>query len=159
MSRNYNTMGTISKERYKDLINEMPEIERYFKKHLYKYEDKKETFMKDMMSKITYFKESYGINESLTHEIMYKFEIEYHNAGETILRENDEIEDIIIVSHGNLEVYTEFEGNKFVIENLWTGSILNYKTIFTADIMQTNVACTENTYLLKLKKSKLEAIA
>ena len=46
---------------------------------------------------------------------------------------------MIFVVNGVLEVYTEFEGNEFVIEKLKPGSILNYRNIFTDDKMKVKV--------------------
>ena len=60
----------------------------------------------------------------------------YYEADESVLREGDEVNEIMIVVHGSLEVFTEFEGNTFIIETLKPGSILNYKSIFTDDVMK-----------------------
>jgi len=38
-----------------------------------------------------------------------------------------------------LEVYTEFEGNEFILEILNPGSILNYRNVFTDDKMEVEV--------------------
>ena len=54
---------------------------------------------------------------------------------------------------GCLEVYTEFEGNDFVLEKLKPGSILNYRSILTDDRMQVKVRSKltgDGTYIQKL---------
>ena len=86
MSRNYNTMGTISKEQFSDLMSEMPELEHYFKKHLYEYDDEMETFKRQMMKKIQYFGSNY-LDTHLFYEILYKFEIQFYPKGSIILQE------------------------------------------------------------------------
>ena len=61
--------------------------------------------------------------------------MKFYDQGEVLLKEWDEIEKIIFVVNGNLEVFSEFEGNEFIIEKLKPGSILNYRNIFTDDKM------------------------
>jgi CRP-like cAMP-binding protein len=56
-----------------------------------------------------------------------------------LLKEGDPTDKIFFVVHGILEVYTEMEGNDFVIDKLKPGSILNYRNIFTDDNMKVNV--------------------
>lgn len=59
----------------------------------------------------------------------------FYESDKYVLREKDEVNEILFVVHGSLEVFTEFEGNTFIIETLKPGSILNYRTIFTDDKM------------------------
>jgi CRP-like cAMP-binding protein len=61
--------------------------------------------------------------------------MKFYNAGEILLKEEDPVDKIIFVVNGNLEVFTEFEGNEFIIELLKPGSILNFSTVFTDDKM------------------------
>ena len=57
-----------------------------------------------------------------------------------------------------LEVYTDFEGNEFIIEKLPHGSVLNYRGIFNGDYMHTNVRALNNTHLRELTLDKLNEI-
>jgi len=43
-SRNYNTMATISKQSFKDLMNEMPQLLISLKRHVYRYSDPMKTY-------------------------------------------------------------------------------------------------------------------
>ena len=65
--------------------------------------------------------------------------MEFYNQGDILIEEEDDIDKIIFVVSGCLEVYTEFEGNEFVIEKLKPGSILNYTNIFMDEKMQVSV--------------------
>ena len=56
----------------------------------------------------------------------------------------------MIVESGQLEVYTECEGNHFVIEYLNQGSILNYRSFFMEDQMHINVKCVVDSKILYL---------
>ena len=42
-------------------------------------------------------------------------------------------------------MFTDFEGNEFIIETLKAGSILNFRLIFTDDLMEVNVRALSNT--------------
>ena len=43
-SRNYNTMATLTKQSFKDLMNEIPEILNHLKQHIYRYDDPLKTY-------------------------------------------------------------------------------------------------------------------
>lgn len=59
---------------------------------------------------------------------------------------------------GRLEVFTTFEGNEFIFEYLPAGSILNYRVLFTDDIMEFNVRFAQPTYLLQISLDSLEIL-
>jgi len=50
-----------------------------------------------------------------------------------LLKEGEKADCIIIILYGCCEVQASFEGNKFVIEHLFEGSIINYTNFFTED--------------------------
>lgn len=56
-----------------------------------------------------------------------------------ILKEQDETTKIYIVSSGCMVLYTEQEGNEFIVEKLYQGAILNHRVLFTDDQMHLNV--------------------
>ena len=58
-----------------------------------------------------------------------------------IIREYDNCDQIIMIYSGTVEVYSEFEGNEFVLEKLGQGSILNHRAFFMEDLMYVNVRC------------------
>ena len=48
-----------------------------------------------------------------------------------------------------VELYTEFEGNEFVLERLISGSIINQRVLFMEDLMYVNVrAAKEGAHIL-----------
>lgn len=62
-------------------------------------------------------------------------EIQNFEAGTVIMKPGDEIEEILIVYSGELEVYTTMSGNEkeedeFVIDKLYSGSVINYRCFF-----------------------------
>ena len=69
-----------------------------------------------------------------------------------LLKEGHKVEFISFVLNGQLEVYTEFEGNEFILDKLYSGSILNAKTFIIEDKMRVSVRSSSSTssYVLKL---------
>jgi signal-transduction protein with cAMP-binding, CBS, and nucleotidyltransferase domain len=131
-------MATVSKQAFKDLMNEMPDLLLSLKRHIYRYEDPLKTYTSEMMIKLPYFDKNY-MNKHIFHKILYCFQMKFYGKGDLVLKEDDEIDQIIFVVHGSLEIFTEFEGNDFIIETLKPGSILNYKTMFMDDTMKVQV--------------------
>ena len=86
------------------------------------------------MVKLPYFGKNY-MNKHIFHKILYSFQMKFYNHGDVLLREGDEIDKIIFVVNGSLDVFSEFEGNEFIIDKLKPGSILNYRNILTDDKM------------------------
>jgi signal-transduction protein with cAMP-binding, CBS, and nucleotidyltransferase domain len=72
---------------------------------------------------------------------MYKLIPKRYEAGNVILKVGQKIDNVIFVLNGVLEVYTELEGNEFLIEKLYSGSVLNYRSFILEDVMQVNVRC------------------
>lgn len=71
-----------------------------------------------------------------------------------LYKERDIIEEMYIVQDGCLEVYTECEGNEFVIVKLERGSMLNQNILFNGDSMTVKVRASKSTviYMLTCKK-------
>lgn len=63
-----------------------------------------------------------------------------------------------MIESGCIELYTEFEGNEFVLEKLTTGSVLNHRCLFTEDSMSINVRASELTYILKLEEKSIQKV-
>lgn len=42
---------------------------------------------------------------------------------------------------GEVEIYTEFEGNEFIIERMFKGSFINVKQFLLEDINQVYIRC------------------
>ena len=135
-------------------MNEVPLLLNCFQTHLFHYSDPMKKFMKKAIQQIPYLGPLF-LNEQLFHKVLYQFRLRLINSGEIILEEKDVINTIIIVEHGVLEVFTEFEGNEFVIEKLTAGSVLNYRSIHLEDLMYVNVRAVGQVHLRLLKISKI----
>ena len=58
-----------------------------------------------------------------------------------IIKVNDYFDKIVFIERGCIEVYTEFEGNEFVIERLGPGAVINQKGFFVDDKDSVNMRC------------------
>lgn len=56
----------------------------------------------------------------------------------------DDIDAILFLETGELEVYTEIGEVEFIIDKLYAGSCLNYRSFFQDDLMNVSVRCVEN---------------
>jgi CRP-like cAMP-binding protein len=145
VSRNYNTMAIINKQQILDLLNEIPGYKSQLMRTIYSYNDPMKENTKKIITRIPYFGPNY-LNKHLFHLILYNFRLKFYPSDELILKEGvDESDRIIVLVSGKLEIYSDFEGNEFIIEVLKPGSILNHRMIFTEDTMQVNVRTLGNT--------------
>ena len=78
--------------------------------------------------------------------------------GTYLLQERDKVDTIYIVISGLLEVYTEFDGNEFLLERLGPGSVINYRTIFMEEEVYVNIKAITITHLQQLTCEKLDEI-
>jgi len=62
-------------------------------------------------------------------------------VGDEIIREGVQADSLMFIEEGVVEVYTEFEGNTFLLENLEQGSVINPRAFFVEDLMYVNIRC------------------
>lgn len=81
----------------------------------------------------------------------------YYEPGRILYRKGDQVDCLMIVEHGEIEVYSDFEGNEFIIERLPAGSVINQKTLFSLDMMYVNFRASSQSgaYVLILDEDGL----
>lgn len=72
------------------------------------------------------------------------------------MKESQEVKTLMFIEHGMAEVYTECEGNEFIIDRLYEGSIINYRTFIMEDIMSVNIRAVENVSMLELNHTAFD---
>ena len=80
---------------------------------------------------------------------------ERYEADQIVLRESTPVTSIMFVLTGALEVYTDFEGNDFVIDIMYSGSIINEKNFFQEDDMWVNLRCKEPAIVIVFNRELL----
>ena len=79
-------MAVINTQRYKDLINEVPQYSIDLKRHIYSYNEDMKEYIKHILCKIPYFGPQY-LNKHLFHTILYNLEEQYYPQGHILLKE------------------------------------------------------------------------
>jgi CRP-like cAMP-binding protein len=91
------------------------------------------------------------------YDIIYNCKPKYYNPGDTVQRASykTRAEAMFIVERGEIEVFTECEGNEFVLDRLHSGSIVNFRTFLMDDLIQADMRCTEGCKVLELSLETL----
>ena len=92
------------------------------------------------------------------YDIIYSLETQRKAKGEILQRRGDDADELYFLQSGIIEVYTEFEGKEFVIERLFRGSIVNYRTFFMEERGVCALRFATASVLKALHKDKMEAI-
>jgi CRP-like cAMP-binding protein len=74
----------------------------------------------------------------------------FFEQGQMVAKEMTNADHILIVVNGCCELYTEFEGNEFVIERVYKGGIINSRSFLMEDMIYCNIRAVQNTRLLQL---------
>ena len=167
-SLNYGSLAKLTKPGYKVLLSNFASLERCFKEYIFKYKDDLRAFLEMEAEKIDYFRPLQMITKQ---ELLFNMERKTYNEGDKIFRINDEIDRLIIIQSGIVELSIpydkrapeeqvdrdEMKTRQFVVERLTTGAVINHQAFVVKDIADTEyscrtpVACFELSYL-KFKK-------
>ena len=154
VSRNYNTMARLGYANWREVVNEYPKYLKLLKKHLYRYNDVKKQFFKQLICRVFYFAE--GLTQDMFHDLIYKLVPKQYEKGQILLKEYSNANSLLFVEYGLVEVFFELEGNEFIVDNLHPGSVINYRSFFMEDLMHVTMRCKENTRILELTKKTFE---
>jgi CRP-like cAMP-binding protein len=94
----------------------------------------------------------------MIHTLIYTLKSQQLEEGSMVLKIGDEIDRIIFVERGQIEVYTEFEGNEFVIDRLGPGAVINPGSFWLGDLMTVNMRCGMFTAIYSLSKEDVDLI-
>ena len=74
------------------------------------------------------------------------------------MKEYSNANSLMFVESGMIEVFTEFEGNEFLIEKLYPGSVINFRAFFMEDLNYVNMRAVKFTRILELTHDIMEKI-
>lgn len=130
---------------------------RALRQHVLSYKDPNIKFLKYSLSQLPYLRHA-KIESVLA--MLFAFRPAYYEAGQYVFRQRrHQTERIIIVNSGVLELFTEFEGNEFIIERLEKYSIINGKNIFLEDFFYCSARCQTPCVTLELPEEQLWRVA
>jgi CRP-like cAMP-binding protein len=157
-SRNYNTMARISYHQYREIVNEFPEFLKVLKRHIQTYKDITQNFLQEMILRLPFVKHAPEIDIFTIFSLMYRMKVKKYEEDQAVIKETAQCSEIMFVQSGILEVYTEFEGNEFVIDRLHMGSIINFRSFFTEDNMWVNIRCRQSAVVSSIDSSLINEL-
>ena len=107
----------------------------------------------ELIRKISYIRKS---SRDCHYDIVYALREKFYEEGDLILRQNEKADCIIMIQSGCCEVFTQFEGNEFIIDRLYPGSVINHRALIMEDKAYASIRCTEFTKTLMLNKETIE---
>lgn len=131
-------MAHLSWDKYRNIVCEYPEFKKSLRKCVREYHDPQKQFFLKALKLIPYFKNAPW---TFMQEAMYSFKEHIIEKGQSLLREGSNATGILIVEKGCIEVYTEFEGNQFILDRLYPGSVINHRAFLMGDVMYVNMVC------------------
>ena len=85
-------------------------------------------FITDSIQKVEYFKD---IEDDALHDIIYNLSVQKYYKDDLLQQPGDNATTLFFLQDGVIEIFTKTENNhEFVLEKLFRGSIINYRTFF-----------------------------
>ena len=86
-------------------------------------------FIKNALKQLPFFQHLKD-TDTIFYEVIFKCVTFKRNQGDTLIKKGDDINNIYIVEQGIVEVSIMISGKPIVLERLFRGSVINFKTIF-----------------------------
>ena len=67
-------------------------------------------------------------------------------------------QELLLIEYGVIEIFTYFEGNEFILERLYRGTVLNHRNIFMEDNNYVYAKCRTDVNILCLHLDKLNEL-
>tara|TARA_B110000285_G_C14904773_1_gene505008 strand:+ start:481 stop:816 length:336 start_codon:yes stop_codon:yes gene_type:complete len=88
-------------------------------------------FTKKNIQRVDYFK---NIGDDALHDIIYNLKIKMFKKGDILQSPGDNATSLFFLQDGVIEIFTQTENNhEFILEKLFRGSIINFRTFFMED--------------------------
>jgi CRP-like cAMP-binding protein len=153
----YCTIGKLMQKDFNDIVLEHPKILQYVKEGIFEYNDKDMRFIKMALKQLPFF--AYLQDRDLIlFDIIYSLNTFKMNAQAMLMSVGDTISEIYIVEKGMVELYVNINGKELVLERLFRGSVINYKTIFREENCQVSMRFASESVIKSLSLVDLKAI-
>ena len=114
-------------------------------------------FIKRSMKQVPYFQHLQH-DDPILYDIIYQLDTKTMIKGAELQKAGDNADELYFLQSGMIEVYTEFEKREFVIERLFKGSIVNYRTFFMEERGTVNLRFAAPSVLKVLSQQKMNSI-
>ena len=114
-------------------------------------------FIVENLQKIEYFKD---IGNDALHDIIYNLETKKYLKNEILQEPGDNATSLFFLQDGVIEIFTKTENNHvFMLEKLFRGSIINYRTFFMEEGGQVYYRFGKNSICAILTYDTMEEVA
>lgn len=152
---NYSTLAFINKPTFKDMCQQFPDLEVKMKENLKKYQDRLKLFCKLSLKEIPYLKK---LSEKSLEEITYHLKQKYYDANDIIFRAGDAVEDIDLITRGEVDLILNVDNHDLVLHNLYQGCYMGgYKALSDNTYAHTARAVT-NVTIHSLSKDSISLL-
>lgn len=97
-------------------------------------------------------------DDEVLFDLMFSLQPKSFEKDSTLLDEEKPADALYFIEEGIVEVFTKFENNEFVLEQLHKGSAINHRCFFMQDFMYVNLRCQTDAKLLVLTSSKMKEL-
>ena len=94
-------------------------------------------------------------DDPILYDIIYLLDTKTMIKGAELQKAGADADELYFLQSGMIEVYTEFEKKEFVIERLFKGSIVNYRTFFMEERGSVSLRFAAPSVLKVLSKEKM----
>jgi len=105
VSEGYNTYARLTKERFRNLISEVPTLLTEFEKHVFSYNDKVKKFILKALAKLPFL---VGVEEGALHSVLYLLQHRQYEKGSSVFKPGEDQRTFRIVKEGQIELYVSF---------------------------------------------------
>lgn len=94
------------------------ELTQKMKEKLKTYNDKLKVFLKCILRTIPFM---HDLSDESIEEVTYHLKQKYYDPGEIIFRAGDQVEHILLITRGEVDLLMNIENHDFVVHHLYQG--------------------------------------
>ena len=108
-----------------------------------------------MLNKLPFFK---GCKKEGQHHFYYSMSYITYDKDFIIFSPGEDLYKLYLLMNGVLEFVTYFDGNEFVLERVYGGSIINYRNFFMDDEAQVYCRVLRTSFVCEIHVSEVNVI-
>lgn len=157
-TKNYSTLGKLSHMHFKELCRIYPDMKSRLRSSLHLYKDHYKKWQKAQLMNVAYFQD---LPPECIEFLNYKIQQIDYEEGEVIFKNQEAIDSLYILAHGEIEVYVSTADEDLVLDNFKeNGCIMGQYTILDVGRPITYSARTmSQVTVLKLSITEIERSA
>lgn len=147
LSTKYATLGWLPISKYNELHIKFHGVIEKLKHQVFNYNDSLKLFKENRLREIPYFK---NLSQDAIHDVIFKLKTLHSEKGSLILKEDEVVDKIFIVTEGLIDIEIFVDNENFVLESLPRGAILNHHKFLFGKKFKLTARCKVFTSVLYL---------